>query len=105
MGSVIQLKKQINNSYLDLRNSVEEKLVLVDEKIVSKLSSNVDLVRKMTEYHLGTGGKKLRALLITSSLSNIKTPFLVYFFAIWLATLARVFVFATPIETGIPVHL
>ena len=34
MGSVIQLKKQINNSYLDLRNSVEEKLVLVDEKIV-----------------------------------------------------------------------
>jgi octaprenyl-diphosphate synthase len=35
MGSVIQLKKQINNSYLDLRNSVEEKLVLVDEKIVS----------------------------------------------------------------------
>tara|TARA_B100001175_G_scaffold161289_1_gene136694 strand:- start:4769 stop:5782 length:1014 start_codon:yes stop_codon:yes gene_type:complete len=67
MGSVIQLKKQINNSYLDLRNSVEEKLVLVDEKIVSKLSSNVDLVRKMTEYHLGTGGKKLRALLTLGS--------------------------------------
>ena len=63
MGSVIQLKKQINNSYLDLLNSVEEKLVLVDEKIVSKLSSNIDLVHKMTEYHLGTGGKKLRALL------------------------------------------
>ncbi len=67
MGSVIQLKKQINNSYLDLRNSVEEKLVLVDEKIVSKLSSNVDLVHKMTEYHLGTGGKKLRALLTLGS--------------------------------------
>ena len=67
MGSVIQLKKQINNSYLDLLNSVEEKLVLVDEKIVSKLSSNVDLVRKMTEYHLGTGGKKLRALLTLGS--------------------------------------
>ncbi len=50
MGSVIQLKKQINNSYLDLRNSVEEKLVLVDEKIVSKLSSNVDLMHKMTKY-------------------------------------------------------
>ena len=58
MGSVIQLKKQINNSYLDLRNSVEEKLVLVDERIVSKLSSNVDLVHKMTKYHLETGGKK-----------------------------------------------
>jgi len=67
MGSVIQLKKQINNSYLDLRNSVEEKLVLVDEKIVSKLSSNVELVHKMTEYHLGTGGKKLRALLTLGS--------------------------------------
>ena len=67
MGSVIQLKKQINNSYLELRNSVEEKLVLVDEKIVSKLSSNVDLVNKMTEYHLGTGGKKLRALLTLGS--------------------------------------
>jgi len=67
MGSVIQLKKQINNSYLDLRKSVEEKLVLVDEKIVSKLSSNVDLVHKMTKYHLETGGKKLRALLTLGS--------------------------------------
>jgi len=67
MGSVIQLNKQVNNSYLDLRNSVEEKLVLVDEKIVSKLSSNVDLVHKMTEYHLATGGKKLRALLTLAS--------------------------------------
>ncbi len=67
MGSVIQLKKQINNSYLDLRNSVEEKLVLVDEKIVSKLSSNVDLMHKMTEYHFKTGGKKLRALLTLES--------------------------------------
>ena len=67
MGSVIQLKKQINNSYLDLRNSVEDKLVLVDEKIISKLRSNVDLVHKMTEYHLRTGGKKLRALLTLGS--------------------------------------
>ncbi len=67
MGSVIQLKKQINNSYLDLRNSVEDKLVLVDEKMISKLKSNVDLVHKMTEYHLRTGGKKLRALLTLGS--------------------------------------
>ena len=28
MGTVIQLKKQINNSYFDLKNSVEEKLEL-----------------------------------------------------------------------------
>ena len=33
MGIVVQLKNQINNSYFDLKNSVEEKLVLVEEKI------------------------------------------------------------------------
>ena len=63
MGTVIQLKNQINNSYFDLKNSVDEKLVLVDEKIKSKLNSNVDLVQKMTNYHIQTGGKRLRALL------------------------------------------
>ena len=31
MGTVIQLKNQINNSYFQLRNSVEEKLILVEE--------------------------------------------------------------------------
>ena len=35
MGSVIQLKKQINNSYFQLKNSVENKLMLVEEKIKS----------------------------------------------------------------------
>jgi octaprenyl-diphosphate synthase len=63
MGTVIQLKKQINNSYFELRNSVEEKLVLVEERIKSKLSSDVNLVQKMTDYHIQTGGKRLRALL------------------------------------------
>ena len=43
MGTVIQLKKQINNSYSDLVNSVEDKLILVEEKIKSKLISKVDL--------------------------------------------------------------
>ena len=33
MGTVIQLKKQINNSYFDIKNSVEEKLILFEEKI------------------------------------------------------------------------
>ena len=56
MGSVIQLKKQINNSYLDLKNSVEDKLVLVEEKIKNKLTSNIDLVQKISDYHLKTGG-------------------------------------------------
>ena len=67
MGSVIQLKKQINNSYFQLKNSVENKLMLVEEKIKSKLYSNVELVKKMTDYHLNTGGKRLRALLTLGS--------------------------------------
>ena len=67
MGSVIQLKKQINNSYLDLKNSVEDKLVLVEEKIKNKLTSEVELVQKISDYHLKTGGKRLRALLTLGS--------------------------------------
>ena len=67
MGTVIQLKNQINNSYFDLKNSVEEKIVLVEEKIESKLNSDVGLVQKMTEYHINTGGKRLRALLTLGS--------------------------------------
>ena len=67
MGSVIQLKKQINNSYFQLKNSVENKLIQVEEKIKSKLDSNVELVQKMTDYHLDTGGKRLRALLTLGS--------------------------------------
>ena len=67
MGSVIQLKNKINNSYFQLKNSVEDRLMLVEEKIKSKLESKVDLVQKMTNYHLDTGGKRLRALLTLGS--------------------------------------
>ena len=67
MGSVIQLKTKINNSYFDLKNLVEDKLVLVDEKINNKLNSVVDLVDRMTKYHFNTGGKRLRALLTLGS--------------------------------------
>ena len=67
MGTVIQLKKQINNSYFELKNSFDEKLVLVEEKIKSKLNSEVNLVQKMTDYHIQTGGKRLRALLTLGS--------------------------------------
>ena len=67
MGTVVQLRNQINNSYYQLKDSVDEKLVLVEEKIKSKLLSEVDLVRKMTEYHIDTGGKRLRALLTLGS--------------------------------------
>ena len=67
MGSVIQLKNKINNSYFQLKTSVEDRLMLVEEKIKSKLESKVDLVQKMTNYHLDTGGKRLRALLTLGS--------------------------------------
>ena len=67
MGTVIQLKKQINNSYFQLKDSVDDKLVLVEEKIRSKLESDVSLVSRMTDYHLKTGGKRLRALLTLGS--------------------------------------
>ena len=67
MGTVIQLKNQINNSYFQLKDSVEDKLLLVEEKIKIKLSSEVNLVQKMTNYHIETGGKRLRALLTLGS--------------------------------------
>ena len=67
MGTVVQLKNRINNSYSDLKTAVEDKMVLVEEKIKSKLSSKVELVDKMTKYHIRTGGKKLRALLTLQS--------------------------------------
>ena len=67
MGTVVQLKNRINNSYSELKNSVDEKLVLVEEKIKSRLASKVSLVDEMTNYHLRTGGKRLRALLTLGS--------------------------------------
>ena len=67
MGTVIQLKNQINDSYFQLKDSVESRLLLVEEKIKLKLSSDVELVKKMTDYHLKSGGKRLRALLTLGS--------------------------------------
>jgi len=63
MVAVVQLKKRVNDSYIDLRSSVEQKLSLVDEKIKSRLSSEVNLIHEMVTYHLRSGGKKIRALL------------------------------------------
>ena len=67
MGTVVKLKNQINDSYFELKESVEEKLILTEEKIKSKLVSEVELVQKMTDYHVETGGKRLRALLTLGS--------------------------------------
>ncbi len=67
MGTVVQLKNRINNSYSELKNSLEDKIILVEEKIKRRLSSKVSLVEEMTSYHITTGGKKLRALLTLGS--------------------------------------
>ena len=67
MGTVVQLKKQINNSYSALKSSVEEKLALVEERIKNQLVSKIDLVQTMANYHLNTKGKRLRALLTLGS--------------------------------------
>ena len=67
MGTVVQLKKLINNSYSELKNSVDDKLVLVEERIKAKLSSKVNLVQEMSKYHLNTGGKRFRGLLTLGS--------------------------------------
>jgi len=63
MGSVIPLKKSANNAYLDLRNHLNDKLDSVEKLIKNKLKSNVALIKKMSDYHLDSGGKRIRALL------------------------------------------
>ena len=67
MGSVIPLKKEVDNSYLELVNLVGNKLNDVNQQIKYKLASEVNLIHKMTGYHLKSGGKKIRPLLTLSS--------------------------------------
>jgi|TARA_B110000438_G_C15779614_1_gene635706 octaprenyl-diphosphate synthase len=63
MGSVIPLKKSANSAYLDLKNLLGEKLTDVEKLVNLKLVSEVELIKKMSEHHLNSGGKRLRALL------------------------------------------
>ena len=67
MGLVIPLKKEINNSYLKLKNLVGDKLNQVDQHIKYKLASEINLIHKMTKYHFESGGKRIRALLTLGS--------------------------------------
>jgi octaprenyl-diphosphate synthase len=67
MGSVIPLKKSANSAYLDLKNLVNEKLAEAEKLIELKLDSKVGLIKKMSAYHLNSGGKRLRALLTLGS--------------------------------------
>ena len=63
MGTVVPLKKEINNSYLELKNLVGNRLDNVSQIIEQKLSSEINLIHKMTNYHLNSGGKRIRPLL------------------------------------------
>jgi len=67
MGTVIPLKKEINNSYLDLKNLVGSKLDIVSQIIDLKLESKISLIHKMTSHHLNSGGKRIRPLLTLAS--------------------------------------
>ena len=67
MGSVIPLKKSVNSAYLDLKNLLNGKLESVEKLINTKLNSDVDLIKKMSDYHLNSGGKRIRALLTMGS--------------------------------------
>ena len=63
MGTVIPLKKEINNSYLELKNLVGYRLDNVSFLIKQKLESKINLIHKMTDHHLNSGGKRIRPLL------------------------------------------
>ena len=63
MGSVVPLKKSANSAYLELKNHLSKKLQEVEVLIGQKLKSEVNLIKKMSDHHLNSGGKRLRALL------------------------------------------
>ena len=67
MGLVVPLKKSANSAYLELKNLLSEKLENVENLIQLKLKSNVELIEKMSNHHLNSGGKRLRALLTLGS--------------------------------------
>ena len=67
MGSVIPLKKSASSAYLELKNLLVNKLDKVEEIIALKLKSDVSLIQKMSDHHLSSGGKRLRALLTLGS--------------------------------------
>ena len=67
MGSVVPLKKSANSAYLELKNLLSEKLKKLKSLIQQKLKSDVNLIEKMSNHHLSSGGKRLRALLTLES--------------------------------------
>jgi len=67
MGSVIPLKKNAESSFTELKNLVGDRLNNVSQQIKYKLASEINLIHKMTNYHLKSGGKRIRPLLTLGS--------------------------------------
>ena len=67
MGSVIPLKKSANSAYVELKNLLSKKLTKVESVINLRLKSEVNLIQEMSDHHLQSGGKRLRALLTLGS--------------------------------------
>jgi len=67
MGSVIPLKKKAESSFTELKNLVGDRLNNVSQQIKYKLASEINLIHKMTNYHLKSGGKRIRPLLTLGS--------------------------------------
>ena len=67
MGSVIPLKKEIDNAYIELKSLVGNRLEDVNQQIKYKLSSEISLIHKITNHHLKSGGKRIRPLLTLGS--------------------------------------
>ena len=63
MGLVIPIKKEVDNSYTELKNLVGNRLENVNQQIKYCLASEINLIHKMTNYHLKSGGKRIRPLL------------------------------------------
>ena len=61
MGNVIPLKKEVKNSYFELKNYFAKEIEKVDTKIFHKLDSEVKLVQKLTDHHFSSKGKQIRA--------------------------------------------
>jgi len=67
MGLVIPIKKEVDNSYTELKNLVGSRLENVNQQIKYCLASEINLIHKMTNYHLKSGGKRIRPLLTLGS--------------------------------------
>ncbi len=67
MGLVVPIKKSANSAYIELKNLLINKLNKVEELIVQRLKSDIGLIEKMSNHHLNSGGKRLRALLTLES--------------------------------------